>query len=83
MLFAAEMFAGLQAYGYVGIIAYMILTGCGLPTPEEVAIIGAGVVVFEFATATPERNLQAIGAQRHAQTSDFSCASDAGLAEER
>ncbi len=43
MLFAAEMFAGLEAYGYVGIIAYMILTGCGLPTPEEVAIIGAGV----------------------------------------
>jgi membrane protein DedA with SNARE-associated domain len=43
MLFAAEMFAGLEAYGYVGIIVYMILTGCGLPTPEEVAIIGAGV----------------------------------------
>jgi membrane protein DedA with SNARE-associated domain len=43
MLFAAEMFDGLQAYGYVGIIVYMILTGCGLPTPEEVAIIGAGV----------------------------------------
>ncbi len=43
MLFANGMFDGLQAYGYVGIIIYMILTGCGLPTPEEVAIIAGGV----------------------------------------
>jgi membrane protein DedA with SNARE-associated domain len=43
MLFAAQLFDGLQAYGYAGIVAYMILTGCGLPMPEEVAIIGAGV----------------------------------------
>src|SRR5262245_7068971 len=43
MLFAADMFDGLRGYGYVGIIVYMILTGCGLPTPEEVAIIAGGV----------------------------------------
>ena len=30
---------GLVAYGYIGLILYMILTGCGLPMPEEVAII--------------------------------------------
>ena len=43
MLIAAEMFDGLRGYGYLGIIVYMILTGCGLPTPEEVAIIAGGV----------------------------------------
>ncbi len=43
MLLADGMFEGFQAYGYVGIIVYMILTGCGLPTPEELAIIGGGV----------------------------------------
>jgi membrane protein DedA with SNARE-associated domain len=43
MLLANGMFDGLQAYGYIGIIIYMILTGCGLPTPEEVAIIAGGV----------------------------------------
>lgn len=43
MLFGNVMFDDLSAYGYVGIIVYMILTGCGLPTPEEVAIIGGGV----------------------------------------
>ena len=44
MLFAAGMFDDLSAYGYVGIIVYMILTGCGFPMPEEVAIIGGGVL---------------------------------------
>jgi membrane protein DedA with SNARE-associated domain len=44
MLFAVEMFAGLMAYGYVGIILYMILTGCGFPMPEEVAIIAGGAL---------------------------------------
>jgi membrane protein DedA with SNARE-associated domain len=39
MLFAAHLFEGLVAYGYIGLILYMILTGCGLPMPEEVAII--------------------------------------------
>ena len=39
MLLAAQMFEGLVAYGYIGLILYMILTGCGLPMPEEVAII--------------------------------------------
>jgi membrane protein DedA with SNARE-associated domain len=31
------------SYGYIGIVVFLILTGCGLPLPEEVAIIGAGV----------------------------------------
>jgi membrane protein DedA with SNARE-associated domain len=44
MLFAAGMFEGLMAYRYVGIIIYMILTGCGLPMPEEVAIIAGGAL---------------------------------------
>jgi cytochrome c peroxidase len=43
MLFAFEMFDGLRPYGYIGIILYMILTGCGLPTPEEVrAFLASG-----------------------------------------
>ena len=29
--------------GYLGIILFLILTGCGLPIPEEVPIIAAGV----------------------------------------
>ncbi len=29
---------------YLGILALMVLTGCGLPIPEEVFIIGAGVL---------------------------------------
>ena len=33
----------LDAYTYVGVIVFLILTGCGLPLPEEVAIIFAGV----------------------------------------
>ncbi|HEY2841520.1 MAG TPA: VTT domain-containing protein, partial [Pirellulales bacterium] len=28
---------------YVGIAGFLILTGCGLPVPEEVPIIGAGI----------------------------------------
>jgi membrane protein DedA with SNARE-associated domain len=45
MLFAAAMFDDLiGGYGYAGIIIYMILTGCGFPMPEEVAIIAAGVL---------------------------------------
>ncbi len=31
-------------YGYVGIIVFLMLTGCGLPLPEEVALIAAGVL---------------------------------------
>ena len=31
---------------YCGIFALMVLTGCGLPVPEEVFIIGAGVPVY-------------------------------------
>jgi membrane protein DedA with SNARE-associated domain len=32
----------LGRWGYVGIIVFLILTGCGLPIPEEVPIVGAG-----------------------------------------
>jgi membrane protein DedA with SNARE-associated domain len=37
------MFSDPATYGYVGITFFLILTGCGLPIPEEVAIIGAAV----------------------------------------
>ena len=37
------MFPDPSSYGYVGITVFLILTGCGLPLPEEVAIIAAGV----------------------------------------
>lgn len=30
--------------GYLGIFVFLILTGCGLPVPEEVAIVLAGVL---------------------------------------
>src|SRR5262245_32548334 len=43
MLFAVEM-SYLVGYGYLGIILYMILTGCGLPMPEEVAIIAGAAL---------------------------------------
>lgn len=39
------------AWGYIGIIVFLILTGCGLPIPEEVAIVAAGCL------AAPEKNL--------------------------
>ena len=39
------MFASLLHPGsYFGIFVLMVLTGCGLPAPEEVFIIGAGVL---------------------------------------
>jgi membrane protein DedA with SNARE-associated domain len=44
MILAAQMLDGLVYYGYAGIIVYMILTGCGLPMPEEVAIIAGGAM---------------------------------------
>ncbi|HEY2148015.1 MAG TPA: DedA family protein [Pirellulales bacterium] len=37
------MFQDPASYGYLGITIFLILTGCGLPLPEEVAIITAGV----------------------------------------
>jgi membrane protein DedA with SNARE-associated domain len=43
MLLAVEM-SSLVSYGYLGIILYMILTGCGLPMPEEVAIIAGAAL---------------------------------------
>lgn len=39
------------AWGYIGIIVFLILTGCGLPIPEEVAIVAAGCM------AAPGREL--------------------------
>ncbi len=33
----------LQNGGYLGIIVFLVLTGCGLPIPEEVPIVLAGV----------------------------------------
>jgi membrane protein DedA with SNARE-associated domain len=33
----------LQSGSYLGIFVFMVLTGCGLPLPEEVAIVFAGV----------------------------------------
>ena len=30
--------------GYLGIVVFLVLTGCGLPIPEEVPIVVAGVV---------------------------------------
>lgn len=44
MILAAQLFEGLIAWGYLGIILYMILTGLGLPMPEEVAIIAGGAL---------------------------------------
>lgn len=32
----------IAAWGYFGIIVFLILTGCGLPIPEEVPIVAAG-----------------------------------------
>lgn len=34
-------------YSYVGIIVFLILTGCGLPVPEEAAIVAAGIFAAE------------------------------------
>lgn len=33
-----------QHGGYLGIVVFLVLTGCGLPIPEEVPIILAGIV---------------------------------------
>lgn len=33
--------------GYLGIIIFLILTGCGLPIPEEVPIITAGILASQ------------------------------------
>ncbi|HEX3997817.1 MAG TPA: DedA family protein [Pirellulales bacterium] len=44
MLYALLHINDLLGYGYVGIIVFLILTGCGLPIPEEAAIIAAGAL---------------------------------------
>jgi membrane protein DedA with SNARE-associated domain len=44
MLFALLHIKDLLGYGYVGIVLFLILTGCGLPIPEEAAIIAAGAL---------------------------------------
>jgi membrane protein DedA with SNARE-associated domain len=36
--------AVIQSWSYLGILVFLILTGCGLPIPEEVPIIAAGVM---------------------------------------
>jgi len=33
----------LEASGYLGIFVFLVLTGCGLPVPEEVGLVLAGV----------------------------------------
>jgi membrane protein DedA with SNARE-associated domain len=43
------MFQDPASYGYLGITVFLILTGCGLPLPEEVAIIAAGVAAAQGA----------------------------------
>src|SRR5437868_14442063 len=43
------MFQDPSSYGYLGITVFLILTGCGLPLPEEVAIIAAGVAAGQGA----------------------------------
>ena len=37
------MFEAFTGFSYFGIIAFLVLTGAGLPIPEEVAIVYAGV----------------------------------------
>lgn len=44
MLYALLHINALLGYGYLGIIVFLILTGCGLPIPEEAAIIAAGAL---------------------------------------
>ena len=34
----------LESGGYLGIIIFLVLTGCGLPVPEEVPIVLAGIL---------------------------------------
>ena len=34
----------LNPAGYLGLFAFMVLTGCGLPLPEEVAIVTGGIL---------------------------------------
>lgn len=43
----------LQSGSYLGIFLFMVLTGCGLPLPEEVAIVFAGVRSAHGEMATP------------------------------
>src|SRR5262245_42302275 len=33
----------LARWSYLGIIVFLVLTGCGLPIPEEVPIVAAGI----------------------------------------
>jgi membrane protein DedA with SNARE-associated domain len=44
MLYGLIQVNDLLGYGYAGIIVFLILTGCGLPIPEEAAIIAAGAL---------------------------------------
>jgi membrane protein DedA with SNARE-associated domain len=42
-----------QSGSYLGIFGFMVLTGCGLPLPEEVAIVFAGVRSAQGQLITP------------------------------
>ena len=50
MLFAESMVAALLS-GYIGITLVIILTGCGLPVPEELPIVTAGALSGMSGTA--------------------------------
>jgi membrane protein DedA with SNARE-associated domain len=43
----------LESGSYLGIFLFMVLTGCGLPLPEEVAIVFAGVQSAQGDLQTP------------------------------
>ncbi len=34
----------IESFGYLGIVLFLVLTGCGLPIPEEIPIVLAGVL---------------------------------------
>jgi membrane protein DedA with SNARE-associated domain len=38
------MFDSFLSYGYLGLFAFIVLTGFGLPLPEELAVVTAGVM---------------------------------------
>jgi len=44
----------LENFGYFGIIIFLVLTGCGLPIPEEVPIVLAGILSSQPGGLQPE-----------------------------
>jgi membrane protein DedA with SNARE-associated domain len=53
MLYGLLHINDLLGYGYAGIVLFLILTGCGLPIPEEAAIIAAGALSFPNGPLNP------------------------------